>query len=43
MGIFVHPNANTVDAMREVRSELELISAELPNGIEADIGYDATV
>jgi multidrug efflux pump len=43
MGMFVLPNANTVDVIRAVRAELELIKAELPSGIEANVGYDSTV
>ncbi|MDQ8195727.1 efflux RND transporter permease subunit [Coraliomargarita sp. SDUM461004] len=43
MGIQVLPNANTVDVIREVRNELDSIRAELPTGLEAEIGYDSTV
>ncbi|MFW5874405.1 MAG: efflux RND transporter permease subunit, partial [Verrucomicrobiota bacterium] len=43
MGIFVLPNANTVDVIREVRKELDSIKAELPTGLDAAIGYDSTV
>lgn len=42
MGMFVLPNANTLDVIQRVRTELDLIKAELPNGLEADVGYDAT-
>ncbi len=43
MGIWVLPNANALDVIREVRKELEEIKAELPAGMEAGIGYDSTV
>ncbi len=43
MGMYVLPNANTVDVIRAVRAELEKIQRELPKGIEANIGYDSTV
>jgi multidrug efflux pump len=43
MGIWVLPNANALDVVREVRAELENIKKELPAGIEAGIGYDSTV
>jgi multidrug efflux pump len=43
MGIYVLPNANTVDVIRAVREELESIRAELPEGLSANIGYDSTV
>ncbi|MFM8808645.1 MAG: efflux RND transporter permease subunit, partial [Chthoniobacterales bacterium] len=43
MGIWVLPNANSLDVMRAVRKELDLIKKELPAGMEAGIGYDSTV
>jgi multidrug efflux pump len=43
MGIWVLPNANTLDVIREVRKELDKIKTELPAGLEAGIGYDSTV
>lgn len=43
MGMYVLPNANTVDVIRAVREELEKIKLQLPTGIEANIGYDSTV
>ena len=42
MGIYVLPNANTVDVIYEVRAELDRIKEELPKGLEANIGYDST-
>ncbi len=43
MGMYVLPNANTVDVIRAVREELDRIRAELPEGLSANIGYDSTV
>lgn len=42
MGIFPLPNANTIDVVSLVRTELESIKRDLPTGLEARIGYDAS-
>lgn len=42
MGIFPMPNANTLDVMALVRTELEELKKAMPEGLEARIGYDAT-
>ena len=42
MGIWVLPNANTLDVMRAVRAELDKIKKDLPAGIEAGIAYDSS-
>ncbi|MFI5336427.1 MAG: efflux RND transporter permease subunit, partial [Opitutales bacterium] len=42
MGIFPLPNANTIDVVKRVRTELVSINQDLPNGLEARIGYDAS-
>jgi multidrug efflux pump len=42
MGIFPLPNANTVDVVKRARVELESIKRDLPTGLEARIGYDAS-
>jgi len=42
MGIWVLPNANSVDVIRRVRVEMEQIKKELPSGMSADVAYDAT-
>src|SRR5213596_3091871 len=42
MGIFVLPNANSVDVIKRVRTELEQIKKELPSGMKAEMAYDAT-
>ena len=43
MGMHVLPSSNTVDVIRAVRAELDQIRKELPEGIEANIGYDSTI
>ncbi|MEI7863834.1 MAG: efflux RND transporter permease subunit [Chthoniobacterales bacterium] len=43
MGIWVLPNANSLDVIRAVRKELEEIKKELPSGMQAGVGYDSTV
>ena len=42
MGIWVLPNANSVDVIKRVRTELEQIKKELPSGMTAEMAYDAT-
>src|ERR1700731_4326825 len=42
MGIWVLPNANSIDVIKRVRVEMEQIKKELPTGMEADVAYDAT-
>src|SRR5215470_14251569 len=42
MGIYVLPNANSVDVIRRVRAAMEQIKLELPTGLTAEIAYDAT-
>jgi len=42
MGIWVLPNANSVDVIKRVRTELEQIQKELPTGMKAEMAYDAT-
>ncbi len=42
MGIFPLPNANTIDVVSLVRNELEIVKRDLPSGLEARIGYDAS-
>ena len=42
MGIWTLPDANAIDVMALVRTELEKIRAELPTGLDALIAYDAT-
>lgn len=42
MGIWVLPNANSLDVIRRVRALMPEIEAELPSGMKAGIPYDAT-
>ncbi len=42
MGIYVLPNANSVDVIKRVRVEMDQIQKELPAGMKAEIAYDAT-
>ncbi|MDX1765054.1 MAG: efflux RND transporter permease subunit, partial [bacterium] len=42
MGIWVLPNANSLDVIRRVRVEMDEIQKQLPTGMEARVAYDAT-
>src|SRR5246127_2422805 len=42
MGIWVLPNANSVDVIKRVRVEMDQIQKELPSGMTAEMAYDAT-
>ncbi|NNF08419.1 MAG: MMPL family transporter, partial [Candidatus Eisenbacteria bacterium] len=42
VGMFPLPNANSVDVIARVRTEMEAIKAGLPSGLEAVVAYDAT-
>src|SRR6476661_1526183 len=42
MGIFVLPNANSIDVIKRVRVEVDAIKKELPKGMEVEVAYDAT-
>jgi multidrug efflux pump len=42
MGIWVLPNANSVDVIKRVRAEMEQIQKELPTGMTGQIAYDST-
>jgi multidrug efflux pump len=42
MGIWVQPNANTLDVIRRVRTEMQSIRKELPTGLQGGIAYDGT-
>ena len=41
-GIFPQPNANIVDVIDGVRVELDRLKREMPAGLDASIGYDAS-
>lgn len=42
MGVWVLPNANSLDVIRRVRAELASIQRELPTGVTAGVAFDAT-
>jgi len=42
MGIFPLPNANSIDVINRVRTEMAAIEKVLPSGMEGRIAYDAT-
>jgi multidrug efflux pump len=42
MGVWVLPNANTLDVIRRMRTEMASIEKELPTGMSAGIAFDAT-
>jgi multidrug efflux pump len=42
MGVWALPNANSLDVVREVRTELAAVEKDLPTGLTAHLAYDAT-
>jgi len=42
MGIWPLPNANSLDVIKRVRTEMAAIQAQLPSGMQARVAYDAT-
>ena len=42
MGIWVLPNANSLDVVKRVRKEMDSIVKELPVGLNGHVAYDAT-
>ncbi len=42
MGIWVAPNANSLEVIRNVTKEMEKIQADLPSGLKGAVAYDAT-
>ncbi|MDP5291260.1 efflux RND transporter permease subunit [Oceanimonas sp. CHS3-5] len=42
MGIFPLPNTNVIEVIAGVRDDLGKLKAELPEGLAAEIGYDAS-
>jgi multidrug efflux pump len=42
MGIWVLPNANSLDVVKRVRAEMASIQKDLPTGLAGGIAYDAT-
>ena len=42
MGVWVLPNANSLDVIGKVRDEIEKIKKELPSGLRASVAFDST-
>ena len=42
MGVFVAPNANSLEVIKKVTEEMNAIQAELPAGLSGEVSYDAT-
>jgi multidrug efflux pump len=42
MGVWVLPNANSLDVIAKVRDEMKIVKSELPSGMEANIAFDST-
>jgi multidrug efflux pump len=42
MGVWVLPNANSLDVIARVRQEIETIQNELPTGMSARVAFDST-
>ena len=42
MGIWPLPNANSLDVIRRVRTEMAAIQKELPSGMQSRVAYDVT-
>jgi len=42
MGVYVAPNANSLDVIRAVNAEMEKIQADLPSGLNGRVAYDST-
>jgi multidrug efflux pump len=41
-GVFPQPNANIIEVIDKVRAELDRLDHDLPSGLDASIGYDAS-
>ncbi|MCL2777247.1 MAG: efflux RND transporter permease subunit [Polyangiaceae bacterium] len=42
MGVWVLPNANSLDVIKNVRDEISAIQRELPTGMQAVVAFDST-
>ncbi|MGN6642740.1 MAG: efflux RND transporter permease subunit [Verrucomicrobiota bacterium] len=42
MGVWVLPNANALDVIKRVRTEMVAIQKDLPTGLQGRVAYDAT-
>ncbi|MCL2723885.1 MAG: efflux RND transporter permease subunit [Polyangiaceae bacterium] len=43
MGVWVLPNANSLDVIKKVRDEISAVQRELPTGMQAFVAYDSTL
>ncbi|ACE82871.1 efflux RND transporter permease subunit [Cellvibrio japonicus] len=42
MGVWVAPTANSLEVMKAVNEEMEIIKSELPTGLSGTVAYDST-
>jgi multidrug efflux pump len=42
MGVWVLPNANSLDVIKRVNEEMKLVQKELPTGLTASVAFDST-
>lgn len=42
MGVWVLPNANSLDVIERVNKEVQILQHELPTGMQASVAFDAT-
>ncbi|MDP9002790.1 MAG: efflux RND transporter permease subunit, partial [Myxococcota bacterium] len=42
MGVWVLPNANSLDVIERVRREIDVLKRELPTGMQASVAFDST-
>jgi multidrug efflux pump len=42
MGVWVLPNANSLDVIKRVNDEIKIIQKELPTGMQASVAFDST-
>jgi multidrug efflux pump len=42
MGVWVLPNANSLDVIRRVNEEVQTLKRELPSGMRAEVAFDST-
>ena len=42
MGIWPLPNANSIDVIRRIRTEMEQVQKDMPSGMKSHIAYDGT-
>ncbi|WP_437621805.1 efflux RND transporter permease subunit [Sorangium sp. So ce1151] len=42
MGVWVLPNANSLDVVARVHKEMDIVKKELPSGMQASVAFDST-